>query len=177
MKWIKLGLPEDELIWPDLSWRGLSTLWPWSLLLPVDHTRVVLHDGDPNEPVSDYINANIIMVNCFHDVFWLYIASQFLYFTSFHMAWKQFSNVWSCFLSQSLAWIWNQMQQLKAQKELHCHTRLPAEHREWLLEDGVPRELPSDCHDNERSGERKGRLCTIVSWSIGRVGLTMLRTE
>ncbi|GAB5579060.1 tyrosine-protein phosphatase non-receptor type 11 isoform X1 [Prionailurus iriomotensis] len=28
---------------------------------PVDHTRVVLHDGDPNEPVSDYINANIIM--------------------------------------------------------------------------------------------------------------------
>lgn len=31
--------------------------------LPVDHTRVVLHDGDPNEPVSDYINANIIMVS------------------------------------------------------------------------------------------------------------------
>lgn len=30
--------------------------------LPVDHTRVVLHDGDPTEPVSDYINANIIMV-------------------------------------------------------------------------------------------------------------------
>ncbi|KFO95814.1 Tyrosine-protein phosphatase non-receptor type 11, partial [Calypte anna] len=30
-------------------------------ILPVDHTRVVLHDGDPNEPVSDYINANIIM--------------------------------------------------------------------------------------------------------------------
>uniref|UniRef100_H3ABY9 protein-tyrosine-phosphatase n=1 Tax=Latimeria chalumnae TaxID=7897 RepID=H3ABY9_LATCH len=28
----------------------------------VDHTRVILHDGDPNEPVSDYINANIIMV-------------------------------------------------------------------------------------------------------------------
>jgi hypothetical protein len=33
------------------------------VFLPVDHTRVVLHDGDPNEPVSDYINANIIMVN------------------------------------------------------------------------------------------------------------------
>lgn len=33
------------------------------LFLPVDHTRVVLHDGDPNEPVSDYINANIIMVS------------------------------------------------------------------------------------------------------------------
>ena len=32
-------------------------------VLPVDHTRVVLHDGDPNEPVSDYINANIIMVS------------------------------------------------------------------------------------------------------------------
>lgn len=32
-------------------------------ILPVDHTRVVLHDGDPNEPVSDYINANIIMVS------------------------------------------------------------------------------------------------------------------
>lgn len=31
----------------------------------VDHTRVVLHDGDPNEPVSDYINANIIMVSVF----------------------------------------------------------------------------------------------------------------
>ncbi|OBS58823.1 hypothetical protein A6R68_10020 [Neotoma lepida] len=31
---------------------------------PVDHTRVVLHDGDPNEPVSDYINANIIMSKC-----------------------------------------------------------------------------------------------------------------
>ncbi|XP_042297785.1 tyrosine-protein phosphatase non-receptor type 11 [Sceloporus undulatus] len=31
-------------------------------ILPFDHTRVVLHDGDPNEPVSDYINANIIMV-------------------------------------------------------------------------------------------------------------------
>ncbi|XP_006099119.1 tyrosine-protein phosphatase non-receptor type 11 [Myotis lucifugus] len=30
-------------------------------ILPFDHTRVVLHDGDPNEPVSDYINANIIM--------------------------------------------------------------------------------------------------------------------
>ncbi|ETE71622.1 Tyrosine-protein phosphatase non-receptor type 11, partial [Ophiophagus hannah] len=30
-------------------------------ILPFDHTRVVLHDGDPNELVSDYINANIIM--------------------------------------------------------------------------------------------------------------------
>ena len=30
-------------------------------ILPFDHTRVVLHDGDPNEPFSDYINANIIM--------------------------------------------------------------------------------------------------------------------
>ncbi|XP_057613570.1 tyrosine-protein phosphatase non-receptor type 11-like [Chionomys nivalis] len=30
-------------------------------ILPFDHTRVVLHDGDPNEPASDYINANIIM--------------------------------------------------------------------------------------------------------------------
>lgn len=30
-------------------------------ILPFDHTRVVLHDGDPNEPCSDYINANIIM--------------------------------------------------------------------------------------------------------------------
>lgn len=40
------------------------------LFLPVDHTRVVLHDGDPNEPVSDYINANIIMVNlALHSVF------------------------------------------------------------------------------------------------------------
>lgn len=33
------------------------------LSLPVDHTRVVLNDRDPNEPGSDYINANIIMVN------------------------------------------------------------------------------------------------------------------
>lgn len=40
------------------------------LFLPVDHTRVVLHDGDPNEPVSDYINANIIMVNlALHSIF------------------------------------------------------------------------------------------------------------
>lgn len=31
-------------------------------LFPVDHTRVVLNDRDPNEPGSDYINANIIMV-------------------------------------------------------------------------------------------------------------------
>lgn len=31
-------------------------------LFSVDHTRVVLNDGDPNEPGSDYINANIIMV-------------------------------------------------------------------------------------------------------------------
>uniref|UniRef100_A0A8C9TMG1 protein-tyrosine-phosphatase n=1 Tax=Scleropages formosus TaxID=113540 RepID=A0A8C9TMG1_SCLFO len=31
-------------------------------ILPFDHTRVVLRDGDPNEPGSDYINANIIMV-------------------------------------------------------------------------------------------------------------------
>uniref|UniRef100_A0AAQ5Z829 protein-tyrosine-phosphatase n=1 Tax=Amphiprion ocellaris TaxID=80972 RepID=A0AAQ5Z829_AMPOC len=30
-------------------------------ILPFDHTRVVLNDGDPNEPGSDYINANIIM--------------------------------------------------------------------------------------------------------------------
>uniref|UniRef100_A0A3P9MHF7 protein-tyrosine-phosphatase n=1 Tax=Oryzias latipes TaxID=8090 RepID=A0A3P9MHF7_ORYLA len=32
-------------------------------ILPFDHTRVVLNDGDPNEPGSDYINANIIMVS------------------------------------------------------------------------------------------------------------------
>lgn len=32
------------------------------LLFAVDHTRVVLNDRDPNEPGSDYINANIIMV-------------------------------------------------------------------------------------------------------------------
>ncbi|KAG7233491.1 hypothetical protein INR49_006950 [Caranx melampygus] len=31
-------------------------------ILPFDHTRVVLNDGDLNEPGSDYINANIIMV-------------------------------------------------------------------------------------------------------------------
>lgn len=31
-------------------------------LFAVDHTRVVLNDRDPNEPGSDYINANIIMV-------------------------------------------------------------------------------------------------------------------
>uniref|UniRef100_A0A8C5DX19 Tyrosine-protein phosphatase non-receptor type n=1 Tax=Gouania willdenowi TaxID=441366 RepID=A0A8C5DX19_GOUWI len=30
-------------------------------ILPFDHTRVVLNDGDPNESGSDYINANIIM--------------------------------------------------------------------------------------------------------------------
>ncbi|XP_053196600.1 tyrosine-protein phosphatase non-receptor type 11 [Scomber japonicus] len=31
-------------------------------ILPFDHTRVCLNDGDLNEPGSDYINANIIMV-------------------------------------------------------------------------------------------------------------------
>ncbi|KAG7280119.1 hypothetical protein CRUP_003746 [Coryphaenoides rupestris] len=31
-------------------------------ILPFDHTRVVLNDGDETEPGSDYINANIIMV-------------------------------------------------------------------------------------------------------------------
>ncbi|KAM5197499.1 LOW QUALITY PROTEIN: tyrosine-protein phosphatase non-receptor type 11-like [Hipposideros larvatus] len=30
-------------------------------ILPFDHTRVVLRDGDSNEPISEYINANIIM--------------------------------------------------------------------------------------------------------------------
>jgi len=30
--------------------------------LSVDHTRVVLKDGDPNVPGSDYINANYISV-------------------------------------------------------------------------------------------------------------------
>ena len=33
------------------------------VLLTVDATRLVLHDGDPNVPGSDYINANIIMVS------------------------------------------------------------------------------------------------------------------
>lgn len=32
------------------------------LLLVVDHTRVVLRDGDPRIPGSDYINANYIRV-------------------------------------------------------------------------------------------------------------------
>ena len=31
-------------------------------LITVDHTRVVLRDGDPSEAGMDYINANIIMV-------------------------------------------------------------------------------------------------------------------
>ncbi|KAA8584281.1 hypothetical protein FQN60_008066, partial [Etheostoma spectabile] len=31
-------------------------------ILPFDHTRVVLNDRDPNEPGSDYINANLIEV-------------------------------------------------------------------------------------------------------------------
>lgn len=50
------------------------------------------------------------------------------------------------------------MQQFKAQKELHRHTRLPAEHGERLLADGISGELPSDRHDNEGGGERKGTL-------------------
>lgn len=73
--------------------------WLWSLFLPVDHTRVVLHDGDPSEPVSDYINANIIMVNlAFHRVFWLYTANLCLYFKSFLMSWKATSNCLKDFL-------------------------------------------------------------------------------
>lgn len=137
--------------------------WLWSLFLPVDHTRVVLHDGDPSEPVSDYINANIIMVNlAFHRVFWLYTANLCLYFKSFLMSWKATFNCLKDFLPKFLAWIWNQVQQFQAQKELYCHPRLSAKYGEWLLADGVSRELPSDCHDNERSGERKGMLRTLL---------------
>ena len=34
-------------------------------LISVDHTRVVLKDGDPDQAGSDYINANLIEVrNC-----------------------------------------------------------------------------------------------------------------
>ena len=32
-------------------------------MLTVDHTRVVLHDGDPNVVGSDYVNANYITVS------------------------------------------------------------------------------------------------------------------
>jgi len=32
------------------------------LSISVDHTRVVLKDGDPDVPGSDYINANYISV-------------------------------------------------------------------------------------------------------------------
>jgi tyrosine-protein phosphatase non-receptor type 11 len=32
-------------------------------ILPFDHTRVVLKDGDPNVPGSDYINANFISID------------------------------------------------------------------------------------------------------------------
>ena len=31
----------------------------------VDHTRVFLHDGEPEAVGSDYINANKIVVSCF----------------------------------------------------------------------------------------------------------------
>lgn len=139
-------------------------VWLWSLFLPVDHTRVVLHDGDPNEPVSDYINANIIMVIfAFHSVFWPYIATHFFYFVfCISCNLKATFKCLKDFLNKFLAWVWNQMQQFKAQKELHCHTRLSAKHREWLLADGISRELPSDCHDNERSGERKGILRALL---------------
>jgi len=34
-----------------------------TLSILVDHTRVVLKDGDPEVPGSDYINANYISVN------------------------------------------------------------------------------------------------------------------
>uniref|UniRef100_A0A3Q0RH43 protein-tyrosine-phosphatase n=1 Tax=Amphilophus citrinellus TaxID=61819 RepID=A0A3Q0RH43_AMPCI len=43
-------------------------------ILPFDHTRVVLNDGDPDEAGSDYINANIIMV--VSSVMKSYIATQ-----------------------------------------------------------------------------------------------------
>ena len=34
-----------------------------NIFIPVDHTRLVLRDGDENEPGSDYINANLITVS------------------------------------------------------------------------------------------------------------------
>lgn len=87
---------------------------------------------------------------------------------------------WTDFLLTFLAWIWNQVQQLKAQKELHRHTRLSAEHGEWLLAHGVSRELPSDRHDYERSGERKGiwNIFLIKHFKVvAHFRLTRLRIE
>lgn len=43
-------------------YKTLNVFFFFVLLFAVDHTRVVLNDRDPNEPGSDYINANIIMV-------------------------------------------------------------------------------------------------------------------
>uniref|UniRef100_A0A8C7NDF0 protein-tyrosine-phosphatase n=1 Tax=Oncorhynchus mykiss TaxID=8022 RepID=A0A8C7NDF0_ONCMY len=43
-------------------------------ILPFDHTRVVLNDGDGSEAGSDYINANLIMVVT--DIMKSYIATQ-----------------------------------------------------------------------------------------------------
>lgn len=50
-------------MWIELPKLNAMILDPSACCLsfPVDHTRVVLND--PNEPGSDYINANIIMVN------------------------------------------------------------------------------------------------------------------
>lgn len=152
---------EVELIWTDLPWEVWVLLWLCSRFLPVDHTRVVLHDGDPNEPVSDYINANIIMVNlAFHSVSDFTLLADFCIINPSFL--KAAFRCLKDFLPKFLAWIWNQVQQLKAQKELHCHPRLPAKHGEWLLEDGISGELPSNCHDNKRSGERKGILHTLL---------------
>lgn len=77
-----------------------------------------------------------------------------------------FVKLLGCF-SPPLAWIWNQVQQLKAKKKLHCYPRLPAEHGEWFLEDGVPGEFPSYCHDHERSGKRKGK--TRPQLALGKI--------
>ena len=86
-----------SLVWLKAA-RLVLKLWELTVISfsSVDHTRVVLHDGDPNEPVSDYINANIIMVSLTFTVF-----SGLMLLVSLYL-WHHLSKIWRLFLISSL---------------------------------------------------------------------------
>lgn len=49
---------------PDKFTFRMKAIHIFTLGIPaVDHSRVILHDADPNDPGSDYINANYIVVH------------------------------------------------------------------------------------------------------------------
>lgn len=46
-----------------LSYKNFLQCSFWILYFSVDHTRIVLRDGDPQVIGSDYINGNLISVS------------------------------------------------------------------------------------------------------------------